>query len=65
MRVKHHRRGCGGVAKVRSGGLRGRRTWIRPSARVTCSTSVVIGVVVGMVRMMRVVRMMEVADRCC
>jgi hypothetical protein len=62
MRVKYHRRWCGGVAEVRSSGLRSRRTWVRSPAGITCSTGVIVGVVVVVVGMMR---MMEVSDRCC
>jgi hypothetical protein len=61
--VEHHRGGCGGVAEVRGGGLRGWGTWVRSPVGVTCSVSVIIGVVVGVVRV--VGWMMEVANRCC
>jgi hypothetical protein len=62
MRVEYHCGGCGGVAEVRGGGLRGRRTWVRAPARVASSTGIIVGVVVGVVWMMW---MMEVSDRCC
>ena len=65
MRVKYHCGGCGGVGKVRSGGLWGWGPWVRTTTWVTSGTGVIIGVVVGVVRMMWVVRVMEVAYRCC
>lgn len=60
VRIEHHRGGCGGVAEVRGGSLRGWGTWVRSPTGVTCSIGVIIGVVVGVVGWM-----VEVADRCC